>query len=262
MKNVIAENVENATITALGENPNYLFSTALIDSRLSRVGRTLADSAQWVLFSFVAAVDVDVVGIFNNNFTSGATVKIQANATDSWGSPSIDQALTYTKDNRRSTELGRDVGVWSYQFSSTESYQYWRIYIDDSSNPETYVEMGFVFLDEATTFPGMLVNQGFPRSTTSEASFSDSGQAYGLKRLQFNTNSFTFPDVEETEKEIIDTFYDKIDIVTPFMLIVWENDLDIQRPVYAISLTLPEWRRVETRSGLSWTFNATIREVF
>ncbi|MCP3682363.1 MAG: hypothetical protein GY861_06695, partial [bacterium] len=165
MINIIEENVVNATITASSENPDYLFSTALIDNRLSRVGQTLNDGSQWVKFVYSGAVDVDTVAVLGNNFTSSATVKIQANATDVWTSPTVDQSLTYTKDNRRSTELGRDVGVWSYQFSTTQSYRYWRLTVDDGSNLDTYIEIGFVFMDENTTFPAMAVNQIFKRNS-------------------------------------------------------------------------------------------------
>ena len=262
MKNIIAVNIANATITAGGESPDYLFSEGLIDSRLSRVGRTLSDSAQWIKFAFATAVDVDTIGIFGNNFTSGATVKIQGNATDVWTSPSIDQALTYTKDNRKSTELGRDVGIWSYQYSSTQSYKYWRLYVDDGSNPDGYIEVGFMFLDEATTFPGMSVNQVFKRNTTSKTAFSESGQAYGLKRLQYDSASFNYPAVTESDKEIVDTFFDVVDIVTPYMMLVWEESLDTQKPMYVVNTSLPEWPRVEQTSGVMWTTSHEIRESF
>jgi hypothetical protein len=263
MINIVSENIENATITVSGEDPNYTFETALNDTRLSRVGRTVSDTAQWILFSFSAAVSVDVVGIFANNFTSGATVKIQANVTDSWGAPSIDQSLTYTKDNDKSLDFGRDVGVWSHQFSSTESYQYWRIYLDDSSNPDSYLEMGYVFLDEKYDFPGMSVNQIFTKGTTSQTSFSESGQAYGYKKLQFNGFAFSLPSLTDAQKVLISEFYRKVDITTPYMLIPWENSLDVQRPIYAINVSTPEFQRIEGASnGVMWRFNMEIREVY
>ena len=262
MRNIIAENIVNATITASSETPSYEFSDALIDSRLSRVGRTLDDAAEWILFSFVSSVDVDTVCIFGGNMQSGATVKIQANATDSWTSPSVDQALTYTKDNRLSRLKGRDVGTWSYTFSSTQSYQYWRLYVDDSTNPDEYIEIGFMFMDENVDFPGMNVNQVFTRNTTSEVDFSPSGQAYGIQRTQYNTASFSYPNATETQKTNLDIFFNKTDIVTPYCMIVWENNLDVQRPLYVVNTSLPEWQRVEQTGGVVWRFNMAIREVF
>lgn len=262
MRNIISTNIFNATITALSEDPNLSFSDGLIDRTLSRVGRTASDITQWIKFSYSAAVDCDTVMVFGNNFTSGATVKIQANASDSWGSPSVDQALTYIKDERKSLLLGRDVGTWYYQFSSTQSYQYWRLYVDDSSNPDGYIEVGFMFMDENTDFPGMSVNQVFMRETTSDAEFSKSMQVYGVKRTQYHGASFNFPYVTEAQKSTLDIFFNKTDIVNPYCMLVWESDLDVQRPLYVVNKNLPEWKRVETFSGLMWTFNLEIQEVF
>ena len=262
MINIIASNVANATITALSENPDITFEDGLKDTSLAKVGRTVSDVTQWIKFTYSAAIDVDTVVIFGNNITSGATVKVQANASDSWGTPSIDQALTFTKDNRLSTQMGRDVGIWSYQFSSTESYQYWRLYIDDGSNPDTYIEIGFVFMDENTVFPGMSVNQVFTLETTSDPQFSESMQLFGIKRVQYYGVSFNFPIVTETQKEIVETFFNKTDVVTPYCMLPWESSLDIQRPLYVANKSLPEIKRVEERSSLNWTFNLEIIETF
>ena len=262
MINIIAENISSATITALTENPDLTFADALIDSTLAKVGRTVDIDDQWIKLAYAAAVDCDTVVLMQNNIQSTATVKIQANATDSWGSPSVDQALTFTKDYRRSNELGRDIGVWSYQFSTTQSYQYWRIFVDDSTNPDGYIELSFVFMDENIVFPGMSVNQTFTRQTTSEPEFSESNQVYGIKRVQYNVANFVSPVVTESEKTTIDSFFNQVDLVTPYCMLVWENSLDVQRPLYVVNLKLPEWKRIETQSGLLWTFNMEIREVF
>ena len=262
MIGIISNNIDNATITSSGENPYYLFSEGLIDTRLSRVGRTVGINNQWIKLAYAEAVDVDIVGIFGNNFTKDATVKIQANATDSWGAPTVEETMVYTKNGFKSNELGIDVGEWTYQFSSTQSYKYWRIFVDDPTNLDGYIKIGFVFMDEKTVFPGMAVNQVFKRNTTSETAFSVSGQAYGLKRLQYNEAAFTFPVVTETEKSTIDTFFDTVDTTTPFMLLVWEDSLDVQRPLYVVNTTLPEWKRSETIAGITWTFNHSIQEVF
>lgn len=264
MKNTIAKNVANATITSLTENPIYPFDDALNDSRLSRVGRTVGVEYHWIKFSYTSTgiIDVDTIGIFGNNFTSDATVKIQANATDVWTSPSIDQALTYSKDDKKSLDLGRDVGVWSYEFSSTQSYQYWRIYIDDSTNPDGYLQMGFVFLDESVTFPAMSINQRFKMDTNSSAYFSTSGQAYGLKRLKYQTISFNYPEVTESEKTTLDAFFHTVDVVVPYMMRVWENSLDVEPPRYVVNVSLPEYPRVEQSGGVLWAVNHEVREVF
>jgi len=261
MKVIRAVNIENSTISVSSENPLYDFDTALNDSRLSRYGKTVDVNDEWIKFTYAAAIDVDVVGIFENNFMPGATVKIQANATDVWISPSIDQALTYTKDDKASIDLGRDVGIWSYQFSSTESYKYWRLSVDDPTNPDGYIKIGFIFTDESLDMPGMSVNQTFPIVSNSTVMFSTSGQAYGLKKLQINTASFNFPVITTAQKKEMEVFYYNTDLINPYMILVWENSLDVQRPLYAVTTKLPEFYRVEVSGGVAWTCSKEIREV-
>lgn len=75
-----------------------------------------------------------VIAIHDHNFTSGATVTIEGNAADSWGSPSY----TYT---------------WSaitdplyYYIPTTQTYRYWRIVVSDVANPDGYLEAANLFL--------------------------------------------------------------------------------------------------------------------
>jgi hypothetical protein len=117
-------------------------------------------------------------------------------------------------------------------------------------------------MDENTDFPGMAVNQVFKKNTTSDAEFSESQQVFGIKRTQYNGASFVFPMVTETQKTALEIFFNKTDIVVPYCMLVWEDDLDIQRPLYVVNTGLPEFKRVEMRSGLLWTFSLEIREVF
>ena len=60
----------------------------------------------------------------------------------------------------------------------------------------------------------------------------------------------------------MDTFFDKVDIVTPYMMLVWEESLSKQKPMYVVNTSLPEWPRVEQTSGVMWTTSHEIRESF
>ncbi len=250
MKATIIKNIDSATIIASSENPFYTFSEALKDSRLSRKGKTYFKVDQWIKFSFASAISADTVAILGSNLSDSATVKIEANASDSWSSPSVSETLENFS------------GVWVYQFSSVQTYPFWRITLDDPTNPESHIEIGRVVLDKSVTFPGMSVNQVFKKNTTSEAAFSTSGAAYGIERTRYNSASFTFPMVTQTEKESMEDFFYNSDLVNPYLLFVWENSLDIQRPLYVVNSSLPEFTRVETLEGILWSFQNEIREVF
>ena len=232
--------VPDSTITSYSENPDYDFDTALNDTRLSRTGRTVDDATQWIKFSFSAAVDVDYIMVLAHNITSGATIKVQANATDVWTSPSIDTAMTY------------DADYIYHGFSSTESYKYWRFYVDDSSNPDTYIEIGSIFLGEALEMPGFNPDAIIIKNSNSVATKSISGQLYGDVRLKYKAASFTFPSVTDTERGEINTFFDAGDVVIPFIMLFWENDLDVEPPLYCALTKELEWQK-QAQRGTLWS---------
>ena len=73
--------------------------------------------------------------------SSAATVKIQANASDVWTSPSVDVTLS----------LDATYDTYTQYWSSDQSYRYWRIYISDPTNANLYVELPVAYLANAVT---------------------------------------------------------------------------------------------------------------
>lgn len=115
-------------------------------------------------------------------FSDDATVKLQANAHPEWSSPSIDETLSY--DDR--------YNVITHFFTSDQSYRYWSIEIEDSSNPNLYVEIPTLILAKATELTQM-PSIGF---TTQLTDFSQKTRtAYGQVYVDQNPErrSITFP---------------------------------------------------------------------
>jgi hypothetical protein len=98
-----------------------------------------AASAHNVVFDFGTAVGVDTVSLINVNFTTSATVKIQANTTDSWGSPAFENTFQVSG-------LGLDPPHYNLlrriTEGSPETYRFWRLYISDTTNPDGFYEVG------------------------------------------------------------------------------------------------------------------------
>ena len=241
--------VLTSTISAFSENPSYLFDTGLKDTKLSRVGRTVNDSTEWVKFDMTTAVAVSYMTIQAHNITSGATLKLQGNATDVWTSPTIDQSLTW------------DAGTIIQTITET-SLRWWRITIDDPSNPDTYIEIGAVFLGIPLVMPGMLPSQEITRVSSSTSTVSESGQSYGDKKLRYYAPSFNFPNIVESKKTEIDTFWDTVENVDPFVLIIWEDDLTTQPPIYCkLTNEALEWKK-QPVEGYIHNVALAFREVF
>lgn len=212
-------NVFDAAIDSSTEHPEFTFSSALIDRRLSRVGRTLDVDDQWIKFSFTAAIAVTHIAILNHNFTSSAVVTIEANTSDSWTTPAFSHVCTIAD------EIICNDG-------STHSYQYWRITIDDPTNTNTYLELAYVYLGGHADFPYYDTTPAFGWISTAEASQSASGQLYGDKRIQLKTVETTHPDVNQTDLDAIIAFFESMDKVTPFILLLAEDSLDVYHPLY------------------------------
>jgi hypothetical protein len=130
--------VDTATITASSEVAT-LPAANVKQPWKTKVWRTTGDTSEWIKFNFGSAQTVRALVVVGHNLTSGATIKIQGNATDVWTAPSVDVTLTWNAANL------------VYLWGSDQSYQYWRITLADAANPSGYLEIGRVFLGPTTT---------------------------------------------------------------------------------------------------------------
>lgn len=111
----------------------------------SKVWRTTGKTDENVVINLGAATQIDSVALLfdslgGNKFTGGATITIQANASDAWGAPSVSQVLTIDTVNKCATHF----------FSSPQNFQYWRLRLQDAGNSLTYLEVGKLLLSKAT----------------------------------------------------------------------------------------------------------------
>ena len=240
--------IKGSTITASTENPDYDFTTAFNDDRISRVGRTVSDTAQTIVFDLLSAVAVSKLMIQGHNFSAGATILLEGNATNVWTSPSYSASVTYNADY-----IYKDL-------VTPQTYRYWRLSVSDASNTDDYLEISKVFLGEHLAVymeTGMSLNQ----DTNSSTSKSNSGQLYGNRMLQYKSAKFTLSDINATTRTLIKTFWNVVDITMPFWLIIWEESLDVEPPIYC-SLTKPlSWSKMVTHGNL-WTVGIEIEENF
>lgn len=241
--------IENATISVLTENPDYPFNTALKDSRLSRYGRTLDISDQTIVFDLGAAYDVSYIVIFGHNITSSATVKIQANSSDSWTTPPVDETITVAD-------------VMIYHFSTDETYRYWRLYIDDDSNTDGYIQIAKVFIGDYLQLPYMSKSKDVTTTSNSTSSDSESGQSYMNIGLDYKAETITFPFVSDAQYTNTDAAFRLLHKFKPFIMLVWENDLTFQAPLYVKHTADLAWKQIDTYAGRNWSLSFSFRETF
>jgi hypothetical protein len=247
--------VPASSIDSLTEDPSAPFSTAFNDSRLSRTGKTLDDVTQWIRFDLGSAIATTDIAVMGSNFQSSASVVLKGNATDSWGSPTFSETLTLYDD------------IWYASYASS-SLRYWRLEVDDSTNPDTVLKIGQVFLGAGLTMPAQELTPELPKNTTSVSAISESGQVYGTPRLDYKTAGFNFTGVIESEKTSIDAFFDSVRNIEPFVMIPWEDTTTttgvvVEAPMYCVlSDAQLRWRKVSTRNGILWSLPMNFIEVF
>lgn len=100
---------------------------------------------EWLVFNLGSALPIDTFAMVFDKlsgpvFSNAAVLKLQANATDAWSSPSLDVTLSIDSTYNTITHF----------FTADESYQYWRLSIVDANNAAGYVEVSKVLLGKAT----------------------------------------------------------------------------------------------------------------
>lgn len=130
-----ASDLSSATITSSSDGTSNTDDNA-VDNRIGKFWRTDTDTTEWIKWDLVVSRAVDCVAIFNHNLTSSATVTFEGNATDSWGTPTVDESLTIATDSD-----GNVINRIGHFFTS-DTLRYWRVTIDDPTNPDGYIQVG------------------------------------------------------------------------------------------------------------------------
>jgi hypothetical protein len=80
----------------------------------------------------VTAASVQAGIVVNHNAGAGGTFTLQGNATDAWGTPTVNQALAGDANIR-------------IAFIATQTLRYWRLVVNDCGNALGYSEVGIFF---------------------------------------------------------------------------------------------------------------------
>ena len=234
-------------LTASSEATGYAVSQ-LENHIVARRWRATGDSAEWAMWDAGAGNTITVTdcALNGHNFSSGAVVKIQGNATDSWGSPSVDETITYNAE------------VMYKQFTGG-AYRYWRVSIVDASNPDTYVEVGVIFFGEDLDLGDIIYREyAMQYEDTSIQAFTQTGQLYGDQGIVREIYNFQFPFID-TEKSSIDTWYDTVGKFRPWFMLTFPADLTNHPIKYVVFTENLDWNHI---FNTKWNLAMSCMEVF
>ena len=235
-----------ATLTPLTENPGYPVEN-MQDSRLCRIYKSTDDAAQTVVCNMGAAVDVNCCVFSNHNFTTAAIIKIQGSSEDAWGGPPVDETLAYNAGNIK-------------KYFTGGSYQYWRLYVDDDTNPDTYIKAGRVFIGEYYEMPGQASGISVPVVTTSKKYTSKSGQIYGDLNYQYKRAELRIPKVTDAQREEMISIFETIDNSIPVYLDFFVDSDNTRENILYCTIDNTEFAYHQVSTF--WTLNLTFSEAF
>jgi hypothetical protein len=187
------------TVSASNINANFPVSNIQNPFRSKRVRTADGTTTLAIVFDLQTAEAIDSVVFLwpkedGIQLSGSAVIKIQANATNTWTSPSVDQTLT----------ISDDYVMASHYFTSDQSYRYWRAYISDPGNGNDYVELGIVWLGKSMSLPNAQNGFSYDLQDRSKVTTNDFGHSYVDEfplqaSLEFTYQFLDYADVQTLE---------------------------------------------------------------
>ena len=201
----IEETGKNAIMTASSNTVLYPVQNVL-DSRLTRQYRTDLATLAEIVYDLGSALSVNTIEIANHNVSSSFTVlKLQANTSNSWGSPAFEINLTWL------------IGIIVADFP-TETYRYWRIVIDDATNTDGFIKVGRGWLGVGYNPLGISFNVNHRRLSKSIKTVTPGGQTYLDKRYFYWLIKIKIPKITEEQHAKLVELFEIVDIGIPFFV--------------------------------------------
>lgn len=200
--------ISTATLTASTTNAQYPVSNIKNDFR-TKTYRSTSNSDN-IVIDFGGAESCDHFAIVDNwqNGFGITSVTIEANGTDSWGSPAFSTTCT----------LDTTFGVGIKAFASAQSYRFWRIVLTSSLG---YCEIANIFLGTASTVTtnGVNYNWNYVNNDLAKKSQSRYGQLFiDDIGTQKELNNLQFQVLDKDEVDTLIDVYDVNRTVKPFFV--------------------------------------------
>ncbi len=205
--------IDDATISASSATSGLPVSN-VTHELIRRVYRTEGNKNEWILFEFAAATTIDYLFLGGHNLTKDAIIKWEGNSADSWASPALQVTLNSATDGQ-----GATIGKSAYFWDTGQEYKYWRLYIEDSTNATTSLDIGRIMAGRAIE-PTYNVRQGFSMRTVdpSRTQTVAGRQGYANKRDRYDVWTYTQGHMSSTAMDEIYGIYNTVGEHTAFVV--------------------------------------------
>lgn len=172
------------------EQNSYYPALNIKNPHRSKEWRSVSSSAN-VVFDLKTTDEINSVVLLwdkgGYRLSDNAVVRVQANATNNWSSPAVNEVLTFNDKFE----------IMSHYFSENKSYRYWRIVIDDPLNVYGYVSIGVVVLGKSEQienndngFEYQIVDQSVIQRNSFGNEYADIYPTVSNLKLDFNILSY------------------------------------------------------------------------
>jgi len=208
--------VEGANLSASTENAQFPLVN-LQDDRRSKVYRSTGSSAT-VVFDLQTTEDIDSIILAPNKidgFNLLSPITIEANATDSWGSPAYSTTLSSIDDVH---------GIAYKLLSAPESYRFWRLSLSGTS----YVELAYVYIGKVTELDNnrsISFGWGYQEDDLKNESENVYGQKFVDEIIQRKKIQFKLNALDKDNMDKIFKVYDERRTTKPFCLFIGDDNM-------------------------------------
>jgi hypothetical protein len=150
--------------------------------------------------------------LWNHNFTSAATVKLQADNHSNFGSLDHDITLTY------GTHWNDDILVYTFSTPST-ACRYWRIISTDAGNTDGYLRAGRAYLGGYFQPKWSFARRAPSFVDPSIINFSSGGSMSAIKRDVYEAINYDVSMITEADEQTWKTAFQTIGKSSPYFLI-------------------------------------------
>jgi hypothetical protein len=199
--------------------------------------RTTGIASEWWKWDLGAATQVRYFILWNHNFTSGATLTLQANASDSWGAPAYSTAVT------------RYSGFVIAAINQT--YRWWRLVVADAGNGDGYLKAGYAYLGGYFAPTYGYTNRTCSLVDPSIIAASADGQFSAAQHTQYKELGYEFAAVLDADRSTLETIWASIGTYKPHFIV--ETPSDLGRTYYVRNIS--PWPFEPVHSGIwAWSF--------
>jgi hypothetical protein len=197
---------------------------------LSHDWETASSAAQRIVFDAASDLTLTCVAILGHNLTSAAVVRVEGNAADSWGAPTL------------SVTVDPDAEILLAYLPAGSSFRYWSVYIDDPTNPDAMLSVGKIsgYVHwSCEDVPDRPVVVGAEDSSVEDTTVT--GQTYSDTGVVARTYELSLGLMKDSTRQALAAVYVSVGRRTPLILVPDERNMDRLPPLYCRMMKVPRF---------------------